>query len=136
VRFPGPVVAGGDPLFFSGIPIEAIEEIFDYEEIPAKWMAGGKDYFALKIQGDSMNPKYLDGDIVIFLKSPDCENGSECAVIVNGDDATFKKIRKGRDGIILMPINTEYEPNHYTNEQIESLPVTIIGIAKEIRRKP
>lgn len=42
----------------AGIPIEAIEEILDYEEIPQSWLKGSRDYFALKIQGDSMAPKY------------------------------------------------------------------------------
>lgn len=42
----------------AGIPIEAVEEILDYEEIPQSWLTGNRDYFALKIQGDSMYPKY------------------------------------------------------------------------------
>ena len=118
----------------AGIPIEAIEDIIDYEEIPADWTAGGKEYFALLIQGDSMSPKYLDGDVVIFLKAVDCDNGAECAVFVNGDDATFKKVRKNMDGITLFPLNPEYDPSYYSNEDIETLPVTVVGIAKEIRR--
>jgi len=121
----------------AGIPIEAIEDVLDYEEIPAHWTAGGKEYFALKIQGDSMFPKYLEGDIVIFRQSPDCDSGAECAVIINGDDATFKKVLKQTNGIVLQPLNTaEFEPAFYSNEDVERLPVKVIGIAEEIRRKP
>jgi len=120
----------------AGIPIEAIEDVLDHEEIPAEWTTGGREYFALKIQGRSMSPKYLENDIVIFQKLPDCDSGAECAVIVNGDDATFKKVIKQTSGIILQPLNiTEFEPVFYSNEDIESLPVSIIGIAEEIRRK-
>jgi len=118
----------------AGNPLDAIEEIEDYEEIPADWVAGGKEYFALKIRGNSMEPKYLDGDTVIFLKAQDCDSGAECAVIINGEDATFKKVRKGQGGIIVQPLNPSYDPIHYTNRQIEELPVRIIGIAKRILR--
>ena len=56
--------------------------------------------------------------------------------MVNGNDATFKKVLKNEAGITLMPINEdEFEPTFYSNKQIKELPVRIIGIAKEIRRK-
>ena len=120
----------------AGIPIEAIEDVLDYEEAPLNWTTGGREYFALKIKGDSMSPEYLDGDVVIFLAANDCESGNDCAVIINGDDATFKKVIKHMDGIVLQPINTNtYMPAFYTNTEIEHLPVRVIGIAEEIRRK-
>lgn len=75
------------------------------------------------------------GDIVIFEKTSDCESGQHCVVMVNGNDATFKKVIKSEAGITLQPLNSSYEPVFYSNEQIKKLPVTIIGVAKEIRRK-
>lgn len=75
------------------------------------------------------------GDIVIFEKTNDCENGQHCAVMVNGNDATFKKVLKSEAGITLVPLNEKYEPVFYSNKQIKELPVTVIGVAKEIRRK-
>jgi len=119
----------------AGIPIEAIEDIVDFEEIPKNWLKGDKEYFGLKIKGDSMYPYYNTGDTVIFQKTSDCENGSHCAVMVNGNDVTFKKLIKNSEGIILKPLNDDYEPIFYTNKQIKELPVNIIGVAKEIRRK-
>jgi len=120
----------------AGIPVEAIEDLVDWEEIPSNWTRGNQEYFALKIRGDSMSPKYLNGDTVIFLKVEDCENGAECAVIVNGQDATFKKVIKHRTGIMLQPLNTtEYEPVFYSADEIEEMPVRIVGIAKELRRR-
>ncbi|MCL2188478.1 MAG: XRE family transcriptional regulator [Defluviitaleaceae bacterium] len=120
----------------AGVPIEAVEEIIDYEEVPLEWGRGGREYFALQIKGNNMYPKYLEGDIVIFIKSEDCNSGDECAVIINGDDATFKKVNKNLNGIVLQPLNTElYEASFYTNEEIHELPVRVIGIAEEIRRK-
>ena len=119
----------------AGIPLEAISDILDYEEIPTEWLQGNKEYFALKIKGDSMSPYYNTDDVVIFQKVNDCESGSHCAIMVNGNDVTFKKIIKNETGIILQPLNKNYDPIFYTNEQIKELPINIIGVAKEIRRK-
>lgn len=120
----------------AGIPIEAIEDVLDHEEISADWTHGGKEYFALKIRGNSMSPKYLENDVVIFLKSEDCNSGDECAVTINGNDATFKRVIKQNGGIVIQPLNaSDFEPEFYSNHDIENLPVRIIGIAKELRRK-
>lgn len=119
----------------AGIPIEAIEDIIDYEEIPKDWCKGGKEFFGLLIKGDSMFPKYIDKDIVIFEKTNDCNSGDECAVMINGFDATFKKVLKHEQGITLQPLNPTYDIKMYSNEDIEKLPIKIIGVAKEMRRK-
>lgn len=119
----------------AGIPMECIEDILDTEEISADMLKGGKQYFGLKIKGDSMEPDYLDGDVIIFQKQDDCENGDDCVVMVNGNDGTFKRVFKNENGIILQPLNPKYSPKVYSNEQIENLPVKIIGIVEEIRRK-
>ena len=119
----------------AGIPMECIEDIIDTEEIPSDMLKGGKQYFGLKIKGNSMYPDYLDGDTIILEKTDNCESGDECCVMVNGSDGTFKKVIKNENGIILQPLNSEYQPMFYTNEQIKSLPVRIIGKVVELRRK-
>lgn len=119
----------------AGVPMECIEDIIDTEEIPADMLKGGKQYFGLKVKGNSMEPDYLDGDTLILEKADDCESGDDCVVMVNGNDGTFKRVFKNENGIILQPLNPEYAPLVFTNEQIENLPVKIIGIVEEIRRK-
>ena len=119
----------------AGIPMECIEDVIDTEEISADMLRGNKQYFGLKIKGNSMYPDYLDGDTIILEKTDDCESGDECCVMVNGSDGTFKKVIKNENGIILQPLNSEYQPMFYTNEQIKSLPVRIIGKVVELRRK-
>lgn len=119
----------------AGTPIECIEDIIDTEEIPASMLKGGKQYFGLKIKGDSMYPEYLDGDILILEKIDDCESGQDCVVMVNGNDGTFKRVLKSENGIILQPLNSKYSPMVYTNEQIKDLPVRVIGKVVELRRK-
>lgn len=118
----------------AGIPIEAIENIVDYEEI-SEDMARRGDFFALKIKGDSMEPKISEGDVVIIRKQPDVDSGNLAIVLVNGDEATIKKIQKFPGGINLIPSNPTYDVKTYTNEQIASLPVQILGKVVELRAK-
>jgi len=118
----------------AGIPIEAVEEILDYEEINADTAANG-EYFALRVEGDSMNPRINEGDVVIVRCQPDADSGDIVVAMVNGSDATVKKLIKKDRSILLMPLNTVYEPIVYSNEDIISLPVSIIGKVVELRAK-
>ncbi len=119
----------------AGIPIEAIEDVDDWEEIPES-MAKNGEYFALRIQGDSMLPEIRQGDIVIVQKQPCVESGEIAIVLINGNDATCKKIQKQESGITLIGYNTAvYPPAFYTRKQIEDLPIRILGKVVEVRRK-
>lgn len=118
----------------AGIPISAVEDILDYEEIPKSWENQG-EFFGLKIKGDSMLPILTDGDIVIVRKQSTADNGDTVIAMVNGYDATCKRYERSNNGIMLIPNNSSYTPTFYTNEEIESLPVTIIGKVVELRRK-
>lgn len=118
----------------AGIPIEAVQEVLDWEELPLEMARGGKEYFGLRVNGDSMSPKYEDGDTIILRKQDTCESGQDCAVMVNTDDATFKRVRLTDNGIALMPINPAYEPKFFSNKEVNDLPVRIIGVVIQIRR--
>lgn len=118
----------------AGIPIEAVEEILDYEEIPQEWATQG-EYFGLKVKGNSMEPRIMNGDVVICRKQSDAESGNVCVIMVNGNDATLKQIKKDTNGIWLVPFNNNYSPMFYSKEQISTLPVRIIGKVVELRGK-
>ena len=97
---------------------------------------GEKEYFGLRVKGDSMYPEYLDGDTVIVRKTPCCDSGDVCVVYVNGYDATLKRIKLNEDGsITLQPRNPEYPPRTYSLAEVESVPVSIAGVVVELRRK-
>jgi repressor LexA len=118
----------------AGIPIEAITDIEDYEEISEALAASG-EYVALKIHGDSMEPKFSEGDVVIVRLQPTIENGEIAVVMVNGDEATCKKVKRTPEGILLISTNPDYEPMFYSNKQIEQLPIRIYGKVVELRAK-
>ncbi len=118
----------------AGIPIDAIEEIIDTEEITEEMSKNGT-YFGLKIQGDSMIPNICDGDVVIVRQQDDAENGEIVIATVNGTDATCKRLRKYKDGIELISNNPTYTPMDFSNQEILEKPVKIIGKVVELRRK-
>ena len=118
----------------AGIPISAVEDILDYEEVPQSWENQG-EFFGLRIKGDSMQPKMDDGDVVIVRQQSDANSGDTVIALVNGDDATCKKLQKTENGIMLVSTNPNYLPMFFTNEEIQTKPVVILGKVVELRSK-
>ena len=118
----------------AGIPISAVEDILDYEEIPRSWQNQG-EFFALKIKGDSMEPRMESGDVVIVKQQSDAHSGGTVIVLVNGDDATCKRLEKTENGIMLVSTNPKYPPMFYSLEDIQTKPVVILGKVVELRQK-
>lgn len=118
----------------AGIPIEAVEDIIDTEEITEELAKTGT-FFGLQIRGNSMEPRMCEGDVVIVRQQDDAESGDIVIAMVNGDDATCKRLKKYQSGIALISNNPSYEPMFFTNEEIASKPVKIIGKVVELRGK-
>lgn len=118
----------------AGIPIDAITDIVDTEEISEE-MAKTGEFFGLKIKGDSMTPTICNGDIVIVRQQDDAETGDIVIATINGDEATCKRLRKYQGGIELISINPGFKPFEFTNKEILEKPVRIIGKVVESRRK-
>lgn len=118
----------------AGIPIEAIENIIDTEEI-SEDMATTGEFFGLQIHGKSMEPRICEGDVVIVRQQDDAESGEIVIATINGTDATCKRLRKYRDGLELISINPSYEPMFFSTEEVISKPVRIIGKVVELRGK-
>ena len=118
----------------AGIPISAIEDIVDFEEITEELASKG-EYFGLVIKGDSMEPRMTTGDVVIIRSQDTAETGDIAIVLVDGETATCKKIKKTPEGVMLISLNPTYEPMFYSNKQIEQLPVRILGKVIELRAK-
>ena len=118
----------------AGIPIEAVEDIIDTEEI-SEAMAKTGEFFGLQIHGDSMEPKFSDGDVVIVRQQTYAESGDIVIATVNGTDATCKRLKKYKEGIALISNNSSYDPMYFSNEEVENKPVRILGKVVELRAK-
>lgn len=100
-----------------------------------KSLAESGDVFALKVCGDSMSPVLIEDDIVIIKKQDYFENGDIVVAIINGDEATIKKGKKSEVGILLQPLNSSYEPLIFTYDEMKTIPVTIVGVVKQLKRE-
>lgn len=118
----------------AGVPIEAVTDIVDYEEIDSAMAASG-EHFGLRIKGSSMEPRMVEGDVVIVRKQDTAETGDTVVVLVNGDSATVKKIKFTPAGIYLIPTNPSHEVQFYSPQDVEQLPVRVIGKVVELRAK-
>ena len=117
----------------AGIPIEAIEDIVDWEEIDEATFKKG--VIALKIKGNSMEPRICDGDVVIVQRQTYIDDGQIAVVMVNGNDATCKKVKHSPAGMTLISLNPAYEPMFYSKDDVINLPVKILGKVIELRGK-
>jgi repressor LexA len=120
----------------AGEPIYADEDVIGYERIDEKYANDGFDYFALRISGQSMEPSIFDGDTVIVRRQDFIEDGQIAVVLIDGEDATVKEVKKVSDGIMLIAHNPAvFSPRVFTKEEIESKPVQIIGrVIQSIRQ--
>ncbi len=118
----------------AAIPITAVEEIIDTEEI-TEALAKTGTFFGLQIHGDSMEPRMTEGDVVIVRQQEDAESGDIVIATVNGSDATCKRLKKYETGIALLSTNPNYDPMIFSNQEIEEKPVRIIGKVVELRAK-
>ena len=103
-------------------------------DVETSLVGNGKDYFALKVHGNSMSPALIEDDIVIIKKQNDFENGDIVVAIINGDEATIKKGKKSDSSILLQPLNPSYEPLIFTYDEMKTIPVEIVGIVKQLKR--
>lgn len=118
----------------AGVPIEAIGDAIDTEQLSPDTDLS-YEYCGLVIHGDSMYPKFMDGDVAIVRLQNDVESGDTAIVFVNGQEATCKVVKKVEDGIELHSINPNYGVMYFTPEQVKSYPVKIWGKVIELRRK-
>jgi repressor LexA len=123
----------------AGIPLEAINT-FDqddpdsWEEI-SKLEAAKGPHYALRIRGNSMSPRIRHGDVVIVQLTDHYEDGDTVIALVNGSEGVCKVLEFRDDGIALKSTNPDYPPMIFTREQIENLPVRLMGKCVELRGK-
>ncbi len=73
-----------------------------------------------------------DGDYVVIQKQNEFNSGDYCIVLINGEEATVKRVYKLDDGIELVALNPSYPSKKYTFEDIKKIPVQVIGTVKQL----
>ena len=121
--------AGRVPVYAAlraGQPGEALGEVVGYEAFPAA-AEKGDVYFGLRIPDGAMYPEYQTGDIVIARRQDSARDG---------EDAALRRILRAPEGLLLLPLNAvSVAPSFYSERQVRALPVRILGVCVEMRRK-
>lgn len=105
----------------------AQENIIDYID-PSINITDPENYFGLIVKGDSMSPLFDEGDYLIVHKNDgEFDSNDICIVLIDGEEATVKKVVKTNDGIELHAYNPYYPVKKFDAEQIKNLPVNVIG---------
>jgi SOS regulatory protein LexA len=111
----------------AGEPIEAIESPDETISITKKDISKSGDYYALKVQGNSMiDEGIFDGDIVIIKKQNNADNGQTVVAIIDENEATLKKIYKERGRVRLQPANSDLFPVYRKEVEIRGVVVKIM----------
>lgn len=115
----------------AGYDLIAQQDIEGYVEL-GKADAQKGDYF-LRVKGDSMEGSHIyDGDLLYVQICSEVPSGS-IAVVLIGDEATVKKVKYKNDLMILEASNPKYEARYFTAQEVETIPVRIIGIVRFVR---
>lgn len=112
----------------------AEENIIDYIE-PSMNISDPENYFGLVVKGDSMAPLFDEGDYLIVHKQDGEFSTNDIGIVlINGDEATVKKIIKTNDGIELHAFNPYYPVKKFTYKEMQKIPVKVIGVVvRQIR---
>jgi repressor LexA len=103
----------------AGTPIEALRDNGNYIEVPRSLLGSG-EYYALKVSGDSMvEAGILDDDTVIIRRDETAENGAIVVALVDGQEATLKRLRRKGNTIALEPANSAHKIQIYGADRIK-----------------
>lgn len=111
----------------AGKPIEAIEVLGETISIPNKGLGQVKDYYALRVSGDSMiDEGIFDGDVVVLKKQSVAENGQTVVAIIDDNSATLKKIYREENRFRLQPANQAMLPIYRRDVEVRGVVIKIV----------
>ncbi|AUQ49818.1 SOS-response transcriptional repressor, LexA [Phaeobacter inhibens] len=104
----------------AGVPIEAINQVSHQVAVPASMLSAQGQHFALEVRGDSMIEAGInDGDIVVIRETAVADNGDVVVALVEGQEATLKRIYRKGSTIALEAANSAYETRRYPQDQVK-----------------
>ncbi len=110
----------------------AHQDIEGYEAIPSDIISGDHTYVLLRVKGDSMSPKILEGDLVLLQCQSSVDSGSIAVVTIDEDDGVIKKVVYDENKIELISENPYYPPRVFGGEEV--LRIRVMGLVKRIIR--
>lgn len=117
----------------AGISCLAENNITDYSPVPKSSITDGEQYAFLRVEGDSMYPIFIEGDLVLVRCQTSVDSGSYAVVTIDNEDGVVKKVVYGKDFIELQSVNPMYPPRRFEGEDV--LRIRVFGLVKEVQRK-
>ena len=117
----------------AGMNCLAENNIIGYESVPRADLSKNEEYAFLRVQGDSMYPIFMEGDLVLIRVQSSVDSGSYAVVTIDNEDGGIKRVVYGPDYIELQSINPMYAPRRFEGEQVQR--IRVFGLVKEIKRK-
>ena len=103
----------------AGLPISAIQEDNGYVNAP-EGLSEGEEHFALRVQGDSMiDAGILEDDIVICRRTDTANTGDIVVALIDGEEATLKRLRRKGASVALEAANTAYETRIFGPDRVQ-----------------
>jgi len=114
----------------AGTPIEALRDHNNFVDVPATILGTGEHY-ALEVEGESMvDAGILDGDTVVIERTETAENGAIIVALIDGEEATLKRLRRKGGAIALEPANTSFETRIFPPERVR-IQGRLVGLIRQ-----
>ncbi len=116
-----------------GVSCVAENDIIGYETVIRSEISPREEYAFLRVQGDSMYPIFMEGDLVLIRVQPSVDSGSYAVVTIDGEDGVIKRVVYGSDYIELQSVNPMYPPRRFEGSDVQR--IRVFGLVKQIKRK-
>jgi repressor LexA len=104
----------------AGVPIEALEHGPERLGVPTTMLSASGEHYALEVKGDSMiEAGIFEGDIVVVRRQDTADNGDIVVALIDGNEATLKRLRRKGGAIALEAANPSYGTRLYRTDQVQ-----------------
>lgn len=117
----------------AGFGVYADNDVIGTRFVPQKWISGDEPHVLLKVKGDSMIPKFEEGDIVLVRCQASVDNGSYAVVMIDGENGVIKRVIYDPNSIELQSLNPIYAPRRFEGEDVTRL--RIFGLVRKIAER-
>ncbi len=117
----------------AGLSCIAENDIIGYENVMRAELTPNEQYAFLRVQGDSMYPIFIEGDLVLIRIQPSVDSGSYAVVTIDDADGVIKRVVYGKSFIELQSVNPMYAPRRFEGADVQR--IRVFGLVKEIKRK-
>ena len=108
----------------------ADNEIIGTQYVLLNWLSGNEPHVLLRVKGDSMIPKFEEGDLALVRYQQSVDSGSYAVALIDDDNGVIKRVMYGANWIELQSLNPMYSPRRFEGKDVTR--VRIFGLVRKI----